>query len=92
MTSTNMSEDFEKYCAKPMLEETFYILSKKNCVYKVKLIEKGICLQKEYNGITKTEIISIDDIIGCRCMRGKFVKNLTHHYIMIFQPQWFKLR
>uniref|UniRef100_A0A8D8PYU9 Uncharacterized protein n=1 Tax=Cacopsylla melanoneura TaxID=428564 RepID=A0A8D8PYU9_9HEMI len=75
MTGANLSEDLEKYCAKPMLEETFYILSKKNCVYRVKLIEKGLCLQKEYNGVVKSEIISIDDIIGCRCMRGKRLSN-----------------
>lgn len=79
MTTSSTTEDLEKFCSKPMLEETFYILSKKNCVYKVKLIEKGICLQKEYNGVTKTEIISIDDIIGCRCMRGKHLCKLSLH-------------
>uniref|UniRef100_A0A1B6DK62 sphingosine kinase n=2 Tax=Clastoptera arizonana TaxID=38151 RepID=A0A1B6DK62_9HEMI len=56
---------------KPMLEETFYILSKKNTVYRVKLTEKGITLQKESNGNIKTETISLNDIIGCRCMRSK---------------------
>uniref|UniRef100_A0A1B6MNW0 sphingosine kinase n=1 Tax=Graphocephala atropunctata TaxID=36148 RepID=A0A1B6MNW0_9HEMI len=56
---------------RPMLEETFYILSKKNTVYRVKLTEKGLCLQKEHNGNIKNETISLSDIIGCRCMRRK---------------------
>lgn len=56
---------------KPMLEETFYILSKKNTVYRVKLTEKGLCLQKESSGSVKTETVSLSDIIGCRCMRSK---------------------
>lgn len=55
----------------PFLEETFYILSKKNTVYRVKLTEKGLSLQKESNGNTKTETIGISDIVGCRCMRSK---------------------
>ncbi|KDR14977.1 Sphingosine kinase 2 [Zootermopsis nevadensis] len=55
----------------PVLEETFYILSKKNTVYRVKLTEKGLSLQKESNGNTKIEVIRIDDIVGCRCMRSK---------------------
>ncbi|XP_049862628.1 sphingosine kinase 2-like isoform X1 [Schistocerca gregaria] len=55
----------------PVLEETFYILSKKNTVYRVKLTEKGLSLQKESNGNTKTETIRINDIVGCRCMRSK---------------------
>jgi sphingosine kinase len=57
--------------ATPVLEETFYILSKKNTVYRVKLTEKGLSLQKESNGSTKTEIIRMNDIVGCRCMRSK---------------------
>ncbi|XP_072153331.1 sphingosine kinase 1 isoform X4 [Bemisia tabaci] len=55
----------------PILEETFYILSKKNCVYKVKLLKVGICLQKERNGLLTSEIVLLDDIIGSRCMRSK---------------------
>lgn len=55
----------------PVLEETFYILSKKNTVYRVKLTEKGLSLQKESNGSTKIEIIRINDIVGCRCLRSK---------------------
>ncbi|XP_034943663.1 sphingosine kinase 1-like [Chelonus insularis] len=54
-----------------LLEETFYITSKKNTYYKVKLSEKGLSLQKESNGATKTETITLNDIIGCRCMRSK---------------------
>ncbi|XP_012259129.2 sphingosine kinase 1-like [Athalia rosae] len=54
-----------------VLEETFYITSKKNTFYRVKLSEKGLSLQKESNGCTKTETIALADIIGCRCMRSK---------------------
>ncbi|XP_012283324.1 sphingosine kinase 2 [Orussus abietinus] len=54
-----------------VLEETFYITSKKNTIYRVKLTEKGLSLQKESNGSTKTETISLGDIVGCRCMRSK---------------------
>ena len=54
----------------PVLEETFYVLSKKNTVYRVKLSEKGLSLHKESNGNTKIEIIKISDIVGCRCMRS----------------------
>lgn len=54
-----------------VLQETFYILSKKNTVYRVKLSEKGLSLAKETNGNTKSEMIGLDDIIGCRCMRSK---------------------
>lgn len=54
-----------------VLEETFYIFSKKNTVYKVKLTEKGLSLVKDSNGQTKTETIRIDDIVGARCMRSK---------------------
>lgn len=57
--------------ANTVLEETFYILSKKNTVYRVKLTEKGLSLQKESNGNTKIEVIRINDIVGCRCMRSK---------------------
>lgn len=54
-----------------VLEETFYITSKKNTFYRVKLSEKGLSLQKESNGSTKNEVITLNDIIGCRCMRFK---------------------
>lgn len=55
----------------PTLEETFYLISKKNTVYRVKLSEKGLCLQKECNGNIKTQTIILEDVIGCRCMRSK---------------------
>lgn len=53
------------------LEETFYLISKKNTVYRVKLSEKGLCLQKDCNGNIKTQTIVLEDVIGCRCMRSK---------------------
>ncbi|CAB3370910.1 Hypothetical predicted protein [Cloeon dipterum] len=54
-----------------LLEETFYIFNKKKTVYRVKLTEKGLSLQKESNGNSKSETIQLDDIVGCRCMRRK---------------------
>lgn len=42
-----------------ILEETFYILSKKNTVFKVRLANYGLCLIKENNGNTKEQTISI---------------------------------
>ena len=64
-------EDENQIRATSILEETFYITSKKKTIYRVKLTEKGLSLQKESNGATKTEMISLNDIIGCRCMRSK---------------------
>ncbi|KAG8229313.1 hypothetical protein J437_LFUL009072 [Ladona fulva] len=54
-----------------VLEETFYIFSKKKTVYRVRLTEKGLNLQKESNGSTKTEAILLSDIVGCRCVRSR---------------------
>ncbi|XP_076394121.1 sphingosine kinase 2 isoform X7 [Megachile rotundata] len=54
-----------------LLEETFYVTSKKNTYYKVRLTEKGLSLEKDNNGATKVETIILNDIIGCRCMRSK---------------------
>ncbi|XP_032684166.1 sphingosine kinase 1 isoform X1 [Odontomachus brunneus] len=54
-----------------VLEEIFYVTSKRNTYYKVRLTEKGLSLHKEHNGATKSETIALGDIIGCRCMRSK---------------------
>lgn len=54
-----------------VLEETFYVTSKKNTYYKVRLTEKGLSLEKDNNGASKVETIALNDIIGCRCMRSK---------------------
>lgn len=59
------------YGSNVILEETFYIFSKKNTIYKVKLAEKGLILEKETNGQTRKEAIRIDDVIGARCMRNQ---------------------
>ncbi|XP_043274590.1 sphingosine kinase 2-like [Venturia canescens] len=64
-------EDSQVHGSSTVLEETFYITSKKNTLYRVKLTEKGLSLQKESNGATKTETIGLNDIIGCRCLRSK---------------------
>lgn len=53
------------------LVETFYVTSKKNTVYYVKLTEKGLTLRKETNITAKEQTILLQDIIGCRCLRSK---------------------
>ncbi|XP_058124883.1 sphingosine kinase 1-like [Anopheles ziemanni] len=53
------------------LTETFYISSKKNTVFEVRLTDKGLCLKKQSNGSTKEQTIPMKDIIGCRCLRSK---------------------
>lgn len=53
------------------LAETFYVTSKKNTVYYVKLSEKGLTLRKETNISAKEQTIRLQDIIGCRCLRSK---------------------
>ncbi|CAH1179632.1 unnamed protein product [Phaedon cochleariae] len=54
-----------------LLEETFYVLTKKNCVFKVRLTKSGLCLIKESENYVKEQVIPIRDIIGCRCLRSK---------------------
>lgn len=56
---------------KVYLKETFYISSKKNHVFIVKLTDGGLCLRKEANSSTKEQYIRINDIIGCRCLRSQ---------------------
>ncbi|XP_028029057.1 sphingosine kinase 1-like isoform X1 [Bombyx mandarina] len=53
------------------LEETFYILSKKNSVFRVRLTSKGLSLTKETDGSSKEQTILLRDIIGSKCMRSK---------------------
>lgn len=53
------------------LVETFYVTSKKNTVYYVKLTEKGLTLRKETSTTAKEQTILLQDIIGCRCLRSK---------------------
>ncbi|XP_011868908.1 PREDICTED: sphingosine kinase 1-like isoform X2 [Vollenhovia emeryi] len=64
-------EDSAQGAPSAVLEEIFYVTSKRNTYYKVKLTEKGLSLQKEHNGAAKIETIALADIIGCRCMRSK---------------------
>ncbi|KAJ8683243.1 hypothetical protein QAD02_019035 [Eretmocerus hayati] len=55
-----------------LLEEIFYISSKRSTLYRVRLTEKCLSLRKESStGASKTESILVDDIVGCRCMRSK---------------------
>lgn len=53
------------------LEETFYILSKKNSVFRVRLTSKGLSLRKETDGSSKEQTILMRDIVGSKCMRSK---------------------
>lgn len=57
------------------LVETFYITSKKNTVFQVRLTEKGLSLRKKSNGSSKEQTILLEDIIGCRCLRSKRKRN-----------------
>lgn len=65
----NESSDGEKTTVH--LVETFYITSKKNTVFRVKLTEKGLNLRKETAVSAKEQTILLQDIIGCRCLRSK---------------------
>lgn len=53
------------------LEETFYILSKKKSVFRVRLTSKGLSLTKETDDSSKEQTIPLRDIIGSKCMRSK---------------------
>lgn len=64
-------EDNVQSNSSAVLEEIFYVTSRKNTYYKVRLTEKGLSLHKEHNGTAKSETIALGDIIGCRCMRSK---------------------
>ncbi|XP_058791106.1 sphingosine kinase 2-like isoform X2 [Phymastichus coffea] len=69
-----MSQAAEEQRKDAILEETFYVSSKRNTVYRVRLSERGLSLRKEShcgNAASKTETIRVDDIVGCRCMRSK---------------------
>ncbi|XP_060520987.1 sphingosine kinase 2 [Cylas formicarius] len=54
-----------------LLEETFYVLTKKNCIFKVKLSTGGLHLIKDSDKHFEEQIIPIKDIIGCQCLRSK---------------------
>ncbi|XP_072378105.1 sphingosine kinase 1-like [Diabrotica undecimpunctata] len=54
-----------------LLEETFYVLTKKNCVFKVRLTRQGLHLIKESEENHKEQVVPITDIVGCRCLRSK---------------------
>lgn len=56
---------------KVYLKETFYISSKKNQCFIVNLTDNGLCLRKESGSSSKEQIIAINDIIGCRCLRSQ---------------------
>lgn len=67
----NESNDTENEMSDIYLAETFYIISKRNTIFRVNLSEKGLMLQKETKISTKEQTISLHDIIGCRCLRSK---------------------
>ncbi|CAG9761614.1 unnamed protein product [Ceutorhynchus assimilis] len=51
-----------------LLEETFYVLSKKSDTFKVRLTPKGLHLIQDP---LKEQLVLLKDIIGCQCLRGK---------------------
>lgn len=64
------------YATIPILEETFYALSRKQYSYKVSLTTDGLHLTKTGDdGMEKTDIIHVRDIIGCKCMRNNGKSN-----------------
>lgn len=71
-TESNAVEQLEnRNNSSIQLVESFYIKSKKNTVYYVKLTEKGLTLRKETSVSAKEQTIQLQDIIGCRCLRSK---------------------
>ncbi|ENN79792.1 hypothetical protein YQE_03848, partial [Dendroctonus ponderosae] len=56
---------------KTLLEETFYVLSKKKNTFKVRLTQKGLHLIRDNDDNIKEQIIQLKDIIGCQCLRSK---------------------
>lgn len=70
-TDRKISDYSEKDKNKVLLEETFYVLSKRNAVFRVQLSANGLCLLKESSEIVKKQTIPIKDIIGCQCMRSR---------------------
>lgn len=54
-----------------ILEETFYVLTKKKSLFKVRLTKHGLSLIRETEENIKEQTIPIKDIIGCRCLRSK---------------------
>lgn len=69
--SMNDTNEIDNESNGPYLTETFYITSKKNTIFRVKLSEKGLTLRKENKLSAKEQTISLQDIIGCRCLRSK---------------------
>lgn len=60
----------------PILEETFYALSRKQFSYRVSLTPEGLYLTKRCDDNTdKTDLININDIIGCKCMQNSAKSN-----------------
>lgn len=71
-SSSSSSGNNHHYQHPVYLTETFYITSKKNTVFQVRLTGNGLILRKEdCNGATKEQHILLRDIIGCRCLRSK---------------------
>lgn len=74
--SSQWTMDCSPYTRNPMdpivyLTETFYITSKKNTIFQVRLTSQGLVLRKECNGTAKEQKVLLRDIIGCRCLRSK---------------------
>lgn len=55
----------------PILEGNFFASSKKNSFYKVKLDERYLGIVKSNGTSIKTRIISLKDVLGCKCTRRR---------------------
>ena len=55
----------------PILEGNFYTSPKKNSFYQVKVDENYLGLLNTNGNLIKTRMISIRDIVGCRCARRR---------------------
>lgn len=74
--TTTRADDVSASSAPAYLVETFYITSKKNTVFQVRLTDHGLVLHKDnQDGHRKEQTIPLKDIIGCRCLRSKRKRN-----------------
>lgn len=74
MTNPEIKSNESTNQNKVLLEETFYVLTKRNRVFRVRLYKKGLSLVKESETHYKEQLIPIKDIIGCKCLRSKKIK------------------
>ena len=67
----DIAENRRRNGCEVFLEEIFYVSSKRTSNYRVRLHESGLTLRKESSyGVSKSECIATEDIIGCHCLRA----------------------